>query len=290
MGDIPICVADCKAALGEAPLWVAREQALYWLDIEGRRIFRQKFGSDGWESFETPLRVGSLLPRAKGGFVAGTEKGLAFADPQAGRFDIFADPERDLPGNRFNDGKTDREGRFWAGTMDDKEEQATGALYRIDADLSVDKADGGYEITNGPAFSLDGRTMYHNDSGRRVVYTFDLDRDGNASNRRVFARFEEEDGAPDGMTVDAEGCLWVCLFGGWCVLRFSPEGECIGEVEMPASQPTSCAFGGPGLDRLFIASARKDLDGEALAREPFAGGLFSLMPGVRGVAEVPFAG
>jgi sugar lactone lactonase YvrE len=283
------CVADVHAVLGEGPVWVAREHALYWLDIKGRMIFRL---SDGGEvsQWPTPFRVGSLAPRAKGGFIAGTDEGIAEIDLADGRMKILFNPEADLPGNRFNDGKVDRSGRFWAGTMDDSERQASGSLYRIDADLRCTRIDEDYRVTNGPAFSPDGTIMYHNDSARQVTYAFDLDEAGNASNRRTFIQFGEGDGYPDGMTVDAEGGLWIGFWDGGCLRRFSAEGELTQVLEMPASRPTSCTFGGPNLDRLYVTSASIDLDETALSMQPNAGGLFMVTPGVQGIAEVPFAG
>jgi len=283
------CVADVHAVLGEGPVWVAREHALYWLDIKGRMIFRL---SDGGEvsQWPTPFRVGSLAPRAKGGFIAGTDEGIAEIDLADGRMKILFNPEADLPGNRFNDGKVDRSGRFWAGTMDDSERQASGSLYRIDADLRCTRIDEDYRVTNGPAFSPDGTIMYHNDSARQVTYAFDLDEAGNASNRRTFIQFGEGDGYPDGMTVDAEGGLWIGFWDGGCLRRFSAEGELTQVLEMPASRPTSCTFGGPNLDRLYVTSASIGLDETALSMQPNAGGLFMVTPGVQGIAEVPFAG
>jgi sugar lactone lactonase YvrE len=282
-------VADVRAVLGEGPIWVAAEQALYWTDIEGRRVYRRTFGGE-LTHWETPFRIGSLAPRAGGGFVSGTDRGLAFIDPAAGRYETIADPEPELPDNRFNDGKTDRTGRFWAGTMDGTEKAATGSLYRLDPDLALARIDQGYRVTNGPAFSPDGRILYHNDSGRRCVYAFDLDAAGEVSERRVFARFGDGDGYPDGMTVDAEGCLWIAFWDGWCLRRLAPDGALLHTLRVPVQRPTSCAFGGPGLDHLFITSARRDLDETALAAQPQAGGLFVTRPGVKGLEEMPFAG
>lgn len=282
------CIADSRAILGEGPVWVAREQALYWLDIKGQAMFRWS-GEGPYERWGTPFRIGSLAPRSAGGFVAGTERGFAFVDPRAARYEPFADPEPDRPGNRFNDGKLDRDGRFWAGTMDDAEREASGALYRLDADLDWQLMDDGYRVTNGPAFSPDGRIMYHNDSARQLIYAFDLDA-GEPRNRRVFASFGEGDGYPDGMTVDAEGCLWVAFWDGWCLRRFAPDGERLERIELPVQRPTSCAFGGPALDMLFITSARIGLDENSLAMQPSAGGLFMLRPGVSGVPDTPFTG
>jgi len=282
------CVADTQAVLGEGPVWVEREQALYWVDIQSSKVFRLHDGDV--RHWQTPMRVCSLAPRAKGGFVAGTEDGIFFVDLDSGRFEPIADPEADRPGNRFNDGKVDRAGRFWAGTMDDQEREAAGTLYRLDADLRCLAIDDGYRITNGPAFSPDGRRMYHSDTARQVTYVFDVDEAGNAANRREFARFTVADGFPDGMTIDAEGCLWIAFWGGWCLRRYSPDAELLQKLELPAGQITSCAFGGEGLRTLFITSARRGLKGTELARQPFSGGLFAAQVGVAGIAEVPFAG
>jgi sugar lactone lactonase YvrE len=283
------CIADVHALLGEGPVWVAREAALYWLDIKGRSVFR--LGDDGaFSEWPTPMRVGSIAPRKSGGFIAGTEDGIAIIDPAADRFEVVANPEEALPANRFNDGKVDRRGRFWAGTMDDQERSDSGALYCIAPDLDWTLVDGNYKITNGPAFSPSGDIMFHNDSARQVTYAFDLDAEGKASNRRAFLQFGPGDGYPDGMTVDADGCLWIAFWDGWCVRRYSRDGEWIETVRMPVQRPTSCAFGGRDLDRLYITSASIDLDESALKMQPNAGGLFMLTPGVRGLADVPYDG
>ncbi|MBA2466642.1 MAG: SMP-30/gluconolactonase/LRE family protein [Sphingomonas sp.] len=283
------CIADVRAVLGEGPVWVASEAALYWVDIKGWKIFRLDEAGERRE-YATPFRVGSLVPRASGGFIAGTDEGIAGIDLDAGRFTVLHNPEAHLPDNRFNDGKVDRSGRFCAGTMDDTEQHSTGTLYQVAADLNATPVDTGYKVTNGPAFSLSGDVMYHNDSARQATFAFDLDADGKASNRRLFASHGAGDGYPDGMTVDAEDCVWIAFWDGWCVRRFSPAGECIATLQVPVSKPTSCAFGGAGLDQLYITSASIGLDEQELAGQPQAGGLFVASPGVRGVAELPFAG
>jgi sugar lactone lactonase YvrE len=288
--NTPICVAEVAAVLGEGPVWSARENALYWVDIKGRRIFRRAFDSGEITAWHPPFRVCALAPRESGGFVAGGENGFAFVDPAADRYDLHANPEPERPTNRFNDGKLDREGRFWAGTMDDEEVLASGALYRLDSDLSWRRMDDEYRVTNGPAFSPGGRLMYHNDSGRQVTYVFDLDEEGNASNRRIFAEYAEGDGYPDGMAVDAEGCLWIAFWDAWCVRRYSPDGEILETLQLPVQRPTSCAFGGPDLHHLFITSASIGLDEEALAKQPQAGGLFMVKPGVSGLPDALFPG
>lgn len=284
-----MCIADVHAVLGEGPVWVPREAALYWLDIKGLKIFRL---SDQGERSEwpTPMRVGSIAPRKSGGFIAGTEDGIAIVDPAANRFEVIARPEQDHPGNRFNDGKVDRRGRFWAGTMDDEEKAASGTLYCVEADVGWAVVDSGYKVTNGPAFSPSGDVMYHNDSARQVTYAFDMDAGGNASNRRTFLQFEPGDGYPDGMTVDSEGCLWIAFWGGWCLRRYSPDGDWVETIKMPVQRPTSCTFGGRDLDRLYVTSASIGLDEEALKMQPNAGGLFMITPGVRGLQDAPFAG
>lgn len=283
------CAADVRALLGEGPVWVEAEQALYWLDIKGKKIFRLD-GTGDVASWDTPIRVGSIAPRQGGGFIAGTEHGFARIDLDEGRFDIVHDPEPGLPGNRFNDGTTDLRGRFWAGTMDDAEEAATGSLYRLDADGACRTIDSGYRVTNGPAFAPDGSRMYHSDSALQLIYAFDLGEDGAPGQRRLFASFAEGDGYPDGMTVDSEGCLWVAFWDGWCVRRLSPEAEVIETIEVPVQRPTSCAFGGPALDRLYVTSARIGLNPDSLDMQPCAGGLFLLHTGARGIAQMPFAG
>jgi sugar lactone lactonase YvrE len=283
------CVADVSAVLGEGPVWVPGEGALYWVDIKGRKIFRLD-DAGALQQWDTPFRIASLAPRRGGGFLSGTDRGFAEIDLAAGRFEPFFHPEADRPDNRFNDGKLDREGRFWAGTMDDTEQQSTGALYRLDSDRRCSRWDEGYSVTNGPAFSVDGRRMYHNDSGRQTTYVFDLDADGTPSNRRTFAQYGAGDGYPDGMTVDAEDCLWIAFWDGWCVRRFSPAGECLATIGVPVQKPTSLAFGGAALDRLYMTSASIGLSDADKADQPCAGGLFMLDSGTTGLADTPFDG
>jgi D-xylonolactonase len=283
-------VAEVKAVLGEGPVWVGRDASLYWVDIKGRRLFR--LDDAGLSEWITPVRVGSIAPRAAGGFVTGTEDGfqLLEIDGEGLRFSLLGNPETDLPDNRFNDGKVDRAGRFWAGTMDDREKASLGSLYRLDAQQCVVKLDEGYAVTNGPAFSPAGDVMYHTDSARRTIYRFPLAPDGSLGSRETFLHFTGAEGYPDGMTVDAEACLWVAFWDGWAVRRFSPAGELLATIEVPVQRPTSVAFGGQSLDRLYITSARIGLDEPALSMQPSAGGLLMLKPGVVGIAERPFAG
>ena len=284
------CIDRAGAVLGEGPVWVAREQALYWVDIKGRRLHRHRPASVASASWPTPFRVGAIAPRAAGGFVAATEHGFALVDAPDGEWRQMAEPERELPGNRFNDGKLDAAGRFWAGTMDDAERDASGALYRFDADGRWRCVDRGYRVPNGPTFSPDGRFLYHSDSALRTIYRFTLTDDGALRERTVFARFGQADGYPDGMTTDREGHLWVAFWDGWCVRRLSPDGAVVGLVEVPVQRPTSCAFGGADLDRLFVTSATVGLDAAALAAPPLPGGLFMGEVAAQGLPGALFGG
>lgn len=282
---------EAEAILGEGPVWSAREARLYWLDIRAALVMRFDPMSGTREVFAQPVAVTCLAPRRVGGFVAGTASGFAFVQPERGVHAVLVHPERELRGNRFNDGACDELGRFHAGTMDDACVAPTGALYRLDADRSVRRLDDGYVVTNGPAFALDGRTLFHNDSTRGLVYAFERDpASGELGARRVFARFEGAEGLPDGMTVDAEGCLWIAHWGGARVTRRDPDGKLERTLALPVAHVTSVAFGGAELDRLYVTTAREGLTADALRAQPLAGGLFELEPGVRGVAAREFAG
>jgi sugar lactone lactonase YvrE len=217
--------------------------------------------------------------------------GFALIDLETGAVEPMAMPETDIPGNRFNDGKVDGNGRYWAGSMDDGEKLASGSLYRLDGDLSLHKMDENYSIPNGPTFSLDGKTLYHTDTAKRIIYAFDLSADGAISNKRVFVQLEaEEEGYPDGMTVDSENCIWLCHFGGSRITRYSPAGEIRQVIPMPVPNITSCTFAGPDLDTLYITTARHLLSDEDIRKYPLSGSLFSCKPGVTGLPTPLFAG
>ena len=281
------CIANVRTILGEGPCWSVRDHSLVWTDINASRLFQFSVKS-GVVTHAISENICSIVPRASGGYLGAGYSGLLTLDA-AFNITPHCNPEPNLPGNRFNDGKVDRDGRFWAGTMDHAENTASGTLYRIDTDLSWTAIDTGYRVTNGPAFSADGRTMYHTDSAVQRIYAFALDTNGNATDRKLFLQFKHDDGYPDGMTVDAEDCLWVAFWDGWCIRRFSPEGKLLAEIAVPVQRPTSVAFGGADLDEIFITSASRDLTKAELVGQPNAGGLFSFKPGVRGIAELPFA-
>jgi xylono-1,5-lactonase len=292
-GDIDVtCIAETGTVLGEGPVWVASQGKLYWVDIPQAHLFSWSHG-EGLMKHELQTHVCSIVPRSRGGFIGAGYDGFLTLNPDdRGNWHIsrIGDPEPHLPANRFNDGKVDRKGRFWAGTMDRHERATSGSLYRLDSDLTWSRMDTGFRVTNGPAFSLDGRTMYHSDTALQRVYAYDIDPLGQASGRRVFAQFAHDDGYPDGMTVDSENCLWIAFWGGWCLRRIGPDGTILQTVPVPVEKPTSVAFGGDDMATLFVTSANRDIDPSALTAQPQAGGLFALRPGVTGVAELAFSG
>ena len=285
------CVWEEPAILGEGPLWVARENAVYWVDIVRRNLHRFGLADSTRRTWTFETEVTSLAARQQGGFVGTVRGGFAFIDPETGTVEPIAMPEADMPENRFNDGKVDESGRYWAGSMDDGEKLETGSLYRLDGDLSIHKMDDNYFITNGPAFSLDGRTLYHTDSAKRTIYAFELSEDGAIANKRVFVKLEtEEEGNPDGMTVDSENCIWLSHFGGSRITRYSPEGQVLQVLPMPVPNITSRTFAGPDLDTLYITTARHLLSEEEIQKYPLSGSLFTCKPGVTGCPTPLFAG
>lgn len=221
------------------------------------------------------------------------QDGFASLELETGAVHIIVDPEAHLPANRFNDGKCDPAGRFWAGTMPLKEDaRGTGSLYCLDRDLSVRKMLGNVSCSNGIAWSLDSKTMYYIDSPTRAVSAFDYDlATGNIANRREIIRTPPEEGFPDGMTIDAEGMLWVAYWGGSRVVRWDPRtGKRLAIIAVPVSCVTACWFGGPRLDELYITSARTGLDAATLAMQPYAGSLLRVRPGICGIEAFEFAG
>ena len=286
------CVWQAAAMLGAGPLWSPSEAALYWVDIKAPALHRFRPKDGDKTSWVMPESLGWVIERSNGeGLIAGfKQRGFAFLTPGTMAPEIIGQPEPQYPDNRFNDAKADAAGRIWAGTMDDNKREATGALYRLDPDLDWHCMDKGYGVTNGPALSPDGATLYHNDTYEGTIYAFDLSKSGKLSKKRIFATIAEGDGYPDGMTCDVEGGLWVANLGGWRVTRFLPDGQVDKIIEMPVSQVTRCAFGGPELDRLFVTTARINLTEEELEGQPLAGGLFAFDPGIKGLPPGQFAG
>lgn len=271
----PVCLWDVGATLGEGALWHAPSKSVYFVDIKGRHIHRCAPDGSDRRSWPVPAQVGFIVPAEEGGFVCGLQGGLHRFDEASGALTPIRHVEADLPTNRINDGYVDAHGRLWFGTMDDGEAQPTGALYRLGPDGELAAADRGIVITNGPATSPSGRTLYHTDTLGKKTYAFDVLPDGTLANKRLFVSFEGKDGYPDGMAVDAEGCVWITQFGGWRIDRFSPAGELMSTVRFPCSNITKLAFGGDDLRTVYVTTARKGLSPDDLRRQPFAGALFT---------------
>ncbi len=277
---------------GEGPLWVPEEQALYWVDIPACRVFRYHPASGQHAVFTFEVPVSALGLREARGFVVATAKGFAFWRPPATQLQFIVDPESDRPDNRFNDGAVDRQGRFWAGTMNNAQpESPDGALYRVDVDLSVHKMAEGFAVYNGGAWSPDGRTMYVTNTLRGEIWAYEFDpSSGELGNRRLFARIPEEEGWPDGHTVDSEGYLWSAHWGGWRVTRYDPQGKIERIIKLPVSQVSCCRFGGENLDVLYITTAWEGMTPEQRQAEPMAGDLFRVHVNVKGLPEPRFKG
>lgn len=287
-----VCVLKAGALLGESPVWCPLERRLYWVDIRRPAVHRfDPRTGEAW-SWGMPEDVGFVVLRQGGGVVVGLRSGFAFLDLATGAVTKVFDPEPDQPENRLNDGKCDRRGRLWAGSVNQSTpRQPAAALYRLGPDLSCRVMERGIITSNSIAWSPDDRTFYFADTPTRqiVVYDFDLS-EGMIANRRAFASLPEGTGRPDGSTVDSEGFLWNAHFDGCRLTRYAPDGRVDRVIQLPVQHPTSCAFGGDGLDVLYVTSASFALSDADRSRNPLAGGLFAVHVGVRGLPEPRFAG
>ena len=286
----PRVVIASQNQIGESPVWSNAENALYWVDVEGKLIQRWQASDQSIRRWKMDEPVGSIGLRKIGGLVAASRTGFFFLDVATGMISSISDPESDLPDNRFNDGKVDRRGRFWAGTRNFRDHgKATGALYRLDPDLSVHRMEEGLLCPNGMAWSPDDRLMYLCDTWARRIFVYDFDADDGAlRNRRLFAELPEDAGFPDGLTVDADGHIWNAHYNGWRITRYAPDGRIEQVVRMPVQQVTSLAFGAPGSGTLYVTSASLRLNGEERHRQPLAGNVFAIETGVRSIPEPQF--
>jgi sugar lactone lactonase YvrE len=283
-------VLDARASLGEGPVWDDRAGCLWWVDILEEAIHRTDPVSGRDEALPIGRMPGAVGLRESGGIIAAVQDGFGALDP-AGRFEMLVPVEADDAATRMNDGKVDPAGRFWAGTTDIDHRPGKGTLYRLDPDLRAAPMIRDVTISNGLDWSLDGRTMYFIDTPTRRVDAFTFDPEGGViSARRPAFAIRDGAGSPDGMTLDAEGYLWVALWDGWAVERYAPDGRLDRRVEVPAAQASSCTFGGPDLDLLFITSARKGFPPGGRPEQPLAGGVFACRPGPRGRPAFRFAG
>ena len=283
-------IVTLSSHLGESPMWDENEGVLWWIDIYKPTLNR--FDPERGRNEEIVLNqnIHAIAVRREGGIVGSFERGIGFLDPASASIDTLTDPIGEVEA-KFNDGKCDRDGRFWTGSMSNDWVTPVGCLFRFDSDGSVRTMDSGFNLSNGMGWSLDNRTMYFTDFGQSTIFAYDYDAaTGGIDNRRNFVVIPEDEGRPDGMTVDADGCLWVALWDGWAVARFDPSGKRIEKIPMPVMRPTSCMFGGPELSTMYVTSATMMLTEEQLAEQPLAGALFAVDTGCRGRVEPKFAG
>ena len=283
----PIDILAARNILGEGILWDSRRQLLWWTDIQGRQLYRYDWARSSMQVLDTPERVGSF------GLVANTERlitafasGIALYDTRDRAIEWLARPDEMVPGIRFNDGRVDRRGRFWSGTMvEDPQCQASGCLYSVDAVGGMRCHVRGVRISNGLCMSPDGARLYFADSPTHTIFVFDLfEPAGDLGPPQIFAR-TPEGALPDGATVDVDGCVWSAQWGASRVVRYTPDGRIDRILEVPACQPTCVCFAGPDLDVLCVTSAREGLDEASLQSEPHAGAVFLYRTGVQGLPE-----
>ena len=291
--NVPVeCVVDARNTTGESPLWSAREAALYWVDIPDGRIYRWRPATGEQQTWRLPAAVGSIGLRERGGLVVAMRTGFHLFDTESEALTFLCNPEPDIPTNRLNDGKVSPEGRFWAGTMDERpEKQPVGSLYRLDVDHRCTRMAGDVKVSNGLAWSPDGCTMYHSDSRGGAIFRYAYDPEtGSLGKREVFVQFQPDWGRPDGGATDEDGCLWSCGVSGGRIHRFNPSGALIEYVEMPITHPTMPCFGGIDGRTMYVTSLRENLTDAELARTPQAGGVFMLDLDVAGAAAALYKG
>ena len=283
-------ILDVRTILGEGPIWDNERQLLHWVDILGGTLYTFDPISGEDRASDVGQLVSTVAPWRGDEVMVTVSQGFASFNLATGVLCLIHDPEEHLPGNRFNDGKCDPAGRFWAGTMASEDPSDQGSLYCMDNDLKVRKVMGGIGIANGIAWSLDHETMYYIDTVRADVRAYDYDvASGEIANERVVITFPDGVGVPDGMDIDEEGMLWIAQFGGGRVCRWDPSrGKILDTIHLPTPKTTSCTFGGRELDTLYVTSAGGP-GGVPAGGDP-AGGLFALKPGVRGVPSFRFGG
>ena len=270
---------ECE--LGEGPVWA--DGALWFVDIKKRKVHR--LAGEERTSWDAPEQIGFLLPAEGGGFVAGLQSGLHRFEPASGAFSLVAVVEPELAGNRLNDGVVDPSGRLWFGSMDNGESEATGSFYSYRSGELRHSGLPKVAITNGPALSPDGRTLYWVDTLGQTIHACDVGEDGTLGESRLLVRLGAKEGFPDGPTVDAEGCVWISLYWGWEARRYSPAGELLERVAFPVSNITKIAFGGEDFRTVYATTARQGIEPDALGKQPEAGALFAFEVDVPGFAS-----
>jgi L-arabinonolactonase len=287
-------VLDCRNLHGEGIFWSAEHGLLYWTDIHGEQVLTYAPGAGASRSYKVPGRVccfATRRDRPPTEVVAAFADGFAFLDLASGRRVPIADFEPDKPATRLNDGRTDRQGRFVAGGMDEEALEPVSSVWRLDPDLTLTRLFEGVACANSTCFSPDGRSMYFADSPTREIVAYAYDpATGALGTKRKVAALAPDGGVPDGSCVDCEGFIWTAIWEGYRVERRAPDGRLDRAIDVPVRKPTCCAFGGGDLGTLYITTSRFAESDEALEREPMAGGLFMARPGIRGLADPPFAG
>lgn len=283
---LPELYIDGRATLGESPAWDAKTQTLYWVDVLERYVY-----AGGKRILQLGDYVGCLAPRKQGGLILAQRRGFRLVMPDMKTVHKLPAPRGEALQNRFNDGKCDPRGRFLAGTMDRNEKQDSGNLYSLSGSAIPRKLLSHVRISNGLAWSPDGRTMYFIDTPSRKVLAFDYDLDtGNLQNARVVIQFDKSFGWPDGMTSDTEGNLWIAMWGGARVTQWSPTGTLLAQFGVEAMNVTSCVFGGSNMNELFITTALTGMDAASFRRFPHAGGVFRMETDVTGMPTYEFDG
>lgn len=284
--------------VGEGPFWDGIEQALWWVDISGKRLHHWLTRSGERKDWQLDDLPSAVVPRERGGLLLAMRDGLYFMDPLTSELELFVRHEPDRPENRTNEAKCAPDGSFWVGTMqnnlnpdgsDRRMTAATGALYRVRHDGGITREVDGVMLSNTLAWTDEGRTLLFGDTGTGVITAYAIEENGRLGEARVFSD-EKLPGHCDGSAIDAEGYLWNARFGGACLVRFAPDGRVDRIIELPVTQPTSCCFGGPELTTLFVTSARQGLSPEAIAKNPHEGAVLAIETGIKGTPSVPFAG
>jgi sugar lactone lactonase YvrE len=288
------CVVDAKAELGEGTIWDPKAGVLWWIDIWSKLIHRYNPRTGKDDTWESPEFLGCIGLRERGGLVVTMVSGFYFFDPQSGAFEAIVDPETHLADTRFNDGKPDRQGRFWSGSMFEapgKKVQFIGSLYRMDKDLSVHRMIEGVGCCNGLAWSPDSKTMYFSDSHTTIVRAYDFDPvTGDIENQRTFIDLDGSGGIADGATVDADGCYWVTIPVTSRVNQYDPQGKLMRSIVLPTDLPTCCEFGGDDLDILYVTTAVLKRPAEHFVGQSNPGGLFAIDVGTKGLVLPAFGG
>jgi sugar lactone lactonase YvrE len=286
--ETPVCLWQVEAELAEGPIWHRGERAIYFVDVKKHQIHRCNETGTERKSWNAPQQLGFIVPAIDGNFICGLQDGLYYFSTTTAQFTRCNDVERDIEGNRLNDGYVDSTGVLWFGSMDESETRPSGALYSMDKSGVVTSHDHNYVITNGPVKSPDGCILYHTDTVNKSIFAFDVGLGNHLTNKRLFVKMNDQ-GHPDGMAVDADGFVWVAIFGGWRIDRFSPDGRRVATVAFPCANITKLAFGGADLRTVFVTTARKGLSAEELTGQPLAGGLFSFWSDTPGLPQQVFS-